>query len=149
MLLNEVKVETNSKTLQVECEVIKKIHRVRATVVVKRFSFKVLHVAWPVPQRKRAETGTRTPPSHETFCCWVKASNCFKYNTDRNVCHQRLVSLLHLWFQCTVICPHLRSSVSYTKCKVWDFIIYEDYFIKVKIYIALNSKVRINCLKTL
>ena len=52
------------------------------------------------------------------------------------------MSTFDLRFEPAATCPYLRYLVSYTIIKLWQ-ITYEDNFISVKIYIALNSEMRI------
>ena len=56
----------------------------------------------------------------------------------------RFVSTFDLQFKPTTTCLYVHYSVSYTKIKARVFITYEDGFINVKIYIALNSEMCIN-----
>ena len=48
------------------------------------FRFKVLHVAWPEPQRKRSVMGARSPPNSITdFEIWPLNKS---YITQKNAC---------------------------------------------------------------
>ena len=53
------------------------------------------------------------------------------------------MSTFDLRFEPVATCLYLRFPVSYTKIRLWK-IIYEDNFMKIKIYIALSSEMRIN-----
>ena len=65
------------------------------------------------------------------------------------ICHQylvsaRLVSIFPLRFEAAATFLHRRHSVSYTKIKLWQNITYEEDFMLVKIYTALNSEMGIS-----
>ena len=79
----------------VKCEVIDKTSHVTSDWRYQMiFVSKVLHVAWPEPQRKHSGPDARSPhlTSHGTYQCWDTASNCVMYNTYMTCMSLKVVS---------------------------------------------------------
>ena len=123
---------------QVMCEVIKIIHRVRATRGIKRFRFKMLHVARPEPYRSiRAWVHGGHSPLMKRVNVEIYPLAVPYVTQTWLACHQqlvfaRLISTFHVQLKPWSHMSLLRCLVSYTQVKSCQIIIHEEKFNKLK-----------------